>query len=77
MIKNILFTIRFYLLDVPLWVPKRLLWAIKRKRCLNEGCVIEKLYEENGGEPQYAMCVRCGAYIGRNKEASSYPLIGK
>ena len=75
MLKKLLNLIRFWLLDVPMWIPQRVAWHLKRKKCVKKGCDVDILREEESRQIVYRICNRCGAYKGKRGDNSEYELI--
>lgn len=73
--KKLLLLIRFWIVDVPLWIPKRLYWNLKRRNCIKNGCNSEILKDEETKRIEFLYCKRCGAYKGKKEDNSEYPLI--
>ncbi len=73
--KKLLLWIKFWIIDVPTWIPKRMCWNFKRKKCIKKGCNIQILKDEQTKRIEFLYCIRCGAYKGKNKDRSNYPLM--
>lgn len=77
MLKRLLFLIRFYLWDIPRWIPKRIFWKLKRRKCIKKGCNPEILVDGDTGKTVMAMCSRCRAYEDIDGNVSDHPIIRK
>lgn len=73
--KRLLFWIKFWFIDVPLWIPQRIYWYLKRRKCVKKGCQVEILRNEKTQKIEYRYCIRCGAYKGKRRDDSNYTLI--
>lgn len=73
--KKLLEFLKFWLTVVPLWLPQRLFWKLRRRKCIKKGCEIETLKNKETQKIVYHFCSRCKAYKGKDTDESDYPLI--